>query len=129
VTDLFRRAQIVVLPYKASTGASTTLNQAAACGRAIVASDVDELLALAYEGKFQIEFFENGNSESLRNAIRALLLSPEKRRIQARNNFNAIQRARIEITCQRYLQAFNRALEKRNSRKRIPIPHIEIEST
>ena len=94
-----------------------------------MASDLSELRALAQEGKFQIEFFENGNAGSLRNAIRALLLSPEKRRVQVQKNFKAIQSARIEITCHRYLQAFNRALEKRKSRKRISIPHIEIEST
>jgi glycosyltransferase involved in cell wall biosynthesis len=129
VTDIFRRAQIIVLPYKASTGASSTLNQAAACGRAIVASDLSELRALAQEGRYDVEFFENGNADSLRNSIRNLILSPEKRRAQAQNNFNSIQRARIEITCHRYLQAFNRALEKRKSRKRISIPHIEIEST
>jgi len=129
VGDVFRRAQIIVLPYKASTGASSTLNQAAACGRAIVASDLSELRALAQEGRFQIEFFENGNAESLKNAIRDLLLSPDKRHAQVKNNFKAIQSARIEITCHRYLQVFNRALEKRNSVKRISIPHIEIEPT
>ena len=105
------------------------MNQAAAYGRAIVASDLSELRAVAHEGKFQIEFFENGNAGSLRNAIRDLLLSPEKRRAQVQNNFKAIQSARIEITCHRYLQAFNRALEKRNSLKRISIPQVEIEST
>jgi glycosyltransferase involved in cell wall biosynthesis len=128
VIELFRRAQIVILPYRASTGASSALNQAAAYGRAIVASDLSELRALAYEGNFQIEFFENGNAKSLQDAIRSLLTSPEKRRTQAQNNFRAIQSARIEITCQRYIQAFNRALEKRKSIKRIPIPNIKIES-
>ena len=129
VIELFRSAQIIVLPYKASTGSSSILNQAAAYGRAIVASDLSELRAVAQEEKFQIEFFESGNSNSLRNAIRDLLLSPEKRRAQVQKNFKAIQSARLEITCHRYLQAFNRALEKRKSRKRIPIPHIEIEPT
>jgi len=128
VVELFRRAQIVVLPYRASTGASSALNQSAAYGRAIVASDLSELRSLAQEGNFQIEFFENGNSKSLLDAIRNLLTSPEKRRVQAQNNFRAIQSARIEITCHRYLQAFNRALEKRKSIKRIPIPNIKIES-
>ena len=127
VSELFRRTQIVVLPYKASTGASSALYQAAAHGRAIVASDLSELRALAHEGQFQIEFFENGNAESLSDALRVLLASPEKRRAQAQHNFTAIQSARIEITCQRYLQAFNRALEKRNSLKRIPIPQGGIE--
>ncbi len=56
------------------------------------------------------------------------MVSPEKRRAQAQHNFRAIQSARIEITCQRYLQAFNRALEKRKSVKRIPISRTEIES-
>jgi len=128
VPELFRRAQIVVLPYRASTGASSALNQSAAYGRAIVASDLGELRALAREGNFQIEFFKNGNASSLQEAIRDLLASPEKRRAQAQHNFRAIQSARLEITCHRYLQAFNRALEKRKSIKRIPIPKIEIES-
>ncbi len=127
VIELFRRAQIVVLPYKASTGASSALYQAAAYGRAIVASDLSELCALAQEGQFQIEFFENGNVDGLRNAIRTLLASPEKRRAQVQNNYEATQSVRLEITCQRYLQAFNHALEKRKSAKRISIPHSEIE--
>jgi glycosyltransferase involved in cell wall biosynthesis len=128
VIEIFHRAQIVVLPYRASTGASSVLNQAAAYGRAIVASDLSELRALVHEGNFQVEFFENGNAESLRNAIHTLIISAEKRRAQAQNNFKAIQNARIEVTCQRYLQAFNRALEKRKSVKRIPVSRIEIES-
>ncbi len=128
VMELFQRAQIVVLPYRASTGASSALNQAAAYGRAIVASDLSELRAMVHEGNFQVEFFENGKAESLRNAIRTLMISAEKRRAQTQNNFKAIQSARIEITCQRYLQAFNRALEKRKSLKRIPVSRIEIES-
>jgi glycosyltransferase involved in cell wall biosynthesis len=128
VIELFRHAQVVVLPYKASTGASSALYQAAACGRAIVASSLSEIRALAREGNFQIEFFENGNPESLQSAIRILLSAPEVRRALAENNFRAIQSARMEITSRRYLQAFNRALEKRKSVKRVPIPRGEIES-
>ena len=127
VTELFRRAQIVVLPYQASTGASSALNQAAAYGRAIVVSDLDELRAMVHEGSFQVEFFKSGNVKSLQNALRLLITSPEQRRIQTHNNFRAIQNARIEITSRRYLQAFNRALEKRKSVKRIPISRTEIE--
>jgi len=93
-----------------------------------VASDLDELRAMAQEGNFQVEFFKNGNAESLRNSLRTLIASSEKRRTQAQHNFRAIQNARIEITCQRYLQAFNRALAKRKSVKRIPVSRIEIES-
>jgi glycosyltransferase involved in cell wall biosynthesis len=128
VAELFQSAKIVILPYKASTGASSSIYQAAGLGRAIVASDLAEIRALVHEENFWVEFFETGNSESLRNAIRNLLNSPEKRRAQVMHNFKSIQNARIENTCHRYLQAFNRALEKRNSLKRIHIPQIEVEA-
>ena len=127
--ELFRGAKIVVLPYSASTGSSSVLYRAATWGRAVVASDLGEMRALAQEGNFQIEFFENGNADSLRHALRSLLASPEKRRAQIQHNFKAIQNARVEITCHRYLQAFNRALEKRQSPKRIPIPQLELETS
>jgi glycosyltransferase involved in cell wall biosynthesis len=128
VIELFRRAKIVVLPYSASTGSSSVLYSAATWGRAIVASNLHEISELAQEQDFQIEFFENGDAASLRDAIRSLLESPEKRRAQTLHNFRSIQNARIEITCHRYLQVFNRALEKRQSSKRIPIPQLEAES-
>ena len=128
VAGLFQSAQVVVLPYKASTGASSSIYQAAGLGRPIVASDLSEIRALVEEEDFCIEFFETGNSESLGDAIRSLLTSPEKRRAQVLHNFRSIQNARIENTCYKYLQAFNRALEKRNSLKRIVMPQIEVES-
>ena len=128
VIELFRRANIIVLPYSASTGSSSVLYSAATWGRAIVASDLREMRELAQEQNFQIEFFENGNANSLRDAIHALLASPERRRKQIQHNFRSIQNARIEMTCHRYLRAFNRALEKRQSLKRIPIPHLEAEA-
>ena len=128
VIDLFHQTNIVVLPYSASTGSSSVLYSAATWGRAIVASDLRELRELAHEQNFQIEFFENGNAASLRETIGSLLASPARRRQQAEHNFRSIQRARIELTCHRYLRAFNRALEKHQSLKRIPIPHLEAES-
>ena len=129
VIDLFRSAQVVVLPYKATTGASSVLYQAAAYGRAVVASDLSEIRALTQESNIQVEFFKNDNAESLRRAIRALLDSPSRRLAQAENNFKAVQNTRLDKTCHLYLRAFNRALEKRQSRKRIAIPLTEMESS
>jgi glycosyltransferase involved in cell wall biosynthesis len=128
VIELFRVANILVLPYSASTGSSSVLYSAATWGRAIVASDLREIRELAREQNFQIEFFENGNADSLQAAIQTLFSSPERRRSQTQHNFRSIQNARIEITCHRYLRAFNRALEKRQSLKRIPIPRLEAEA-
>jgi glycosyltransferase involved in cell wall biosynthesis len=126
VRNLFGRSQIVVLPYIATTGASSALYQAASYGRAVVASDLSEIRALTQEDNFQVEFFENGNVLSLRNAIQSLLASPARRFEQAENNFRAVQRTRLETTCHLYLQAFNSALEKRQHQKRIIIPQTKI---
>jgi glycosyltransferase involved in cell wall biosynthesis len=121
VKELFRGAQIVILPYTASTGSSSVLYQAAAWGRAIVTSDLREMQALAHEHDLQVEFFEDGNITSLIRSIRGLLNSPEKRREQTQHNLNVMQRIQPAETCRHYLEAFNRALEKRQSKKRIPL--------
>lgn len=125
VKELFRRAQVVVLPYTASTGASSVLYQAATWGRAVVASNLEETRALVRESNLCVEFFENGNAASLREAIRSLLHSEAQRRAQAEHNFASIQHIRPEVTCLRYAEAFNRALAKGRSAKRIPLPHME----
>ncbi|HEU0291775.1 MAG TPA: glycosyltransferase [Anaerolineales bacterium] len=126
VKDLFRRAQIVLLPYTASTGSSSVLYQAATWGRAVVASDLSEIRKLADEGDLQVEFFRSGNIRGLCNAIESLLCSRARRLQQALHNFQAIQSTRPGETCRKYLHAFNRALEKRAIPKRIEIPSVEI---
>lgn len=127
VMDLFRRAQVVVLPYTASTGSSSVLYQAATWGRAVVASNLSEIKTLAAESDLQAEFFENGNIQSLVAAISSLITSKEKRRGQIVHNFNVMQRTRPQETSRKYIRAFNRALEKRSSPKRIPVPRAEQE--
>jgi len=127
VMDLFQRSQIVVLPYTASTGSSSVLYQAATWGRAVIASDLEEICALVKENNLQIEFFETGNVESLCASIQNLLDFPQKRRRQAEHNFGAILPIRPQETGKQYIHAFNRALEKRHSAKRICVPEFQTE--
>lgn len=121
VKDLFQRAQIVILPYGASTGSSSVLYQAATWGRAIIASDLDEIRRMTAENNLQVQFFERDNPESLYHALRLLVSSPSLRQAQARHNLKTIQHLRPRATCHRYIRAFNRALAKRQSLKRIPL--------
>ena len=121
VKELFRQAQIVILPYAASTGSSSVLYQAATWGRAIIASDLPEIRKLTFENHLQVEFFESNNTERLCDSIRRLLNSPTVRHEQTQHNFKSIQSLRPNATCHRYIKAFNRALEKRQSAKRIPL--------
>jgi glycosyltransferase involved in cell wall biosynthesis len=127
VMDLFRRAQIVVLPYTASTGSSSVLYQAATWGRAVVASDLREICSLVEESDLHVEFFSNGDVQGLCRAVRALLNSPATRRAQAGHNYHCIQSTRPEKTSREYIKAFNRALEKRHSPKQIMVPRINTE--
>ena len=122
VIELFRRAKLVILPYTASTGSSSVLYQAATWGRAVVASNLKDIKKLAVESDLQVEFFKSGDTLSLTGAIRNLIESKEKRLSQAAHNFNAILRTKPQETGRRYIQAFNRALEKRLSPKRITVP-------
>jgi glycosyltransferase involved in cell wall biosynthesis len=122
VMDLFRRAQIVVLPYLASTGSSSVLYQAATWGRPVVASNLSEIRELVGEGGLQVEFFDSGDVISLCESIRQLIDSKEKRDSQAKNNFNAIKDTRPQETSRKYIRAFNKALEKRRSPMRITMP-------
>src|ERR1700752_102468 len=115
VMDMFRRAQIVVLPYTASTGSSSVLYQAATWGRAVVVSDLKEIRDLTNESTLLVEFFKSGDIQSLCTSIRTLLNSPERRRTQTRHNFDSIQRARPEATCRKYIDVFNYALKKHGS--------------
>lgn len=121
VKDLFRRALVVILPYGASTGSSSVLYQAATWGRAIVASNLDEIRRVTSENNLQVQFFERDNPESLHRAMRLLIDSSSLRQDQARHNFKSVQNLRPRATCYRYIRAFNRALEKRQSLKRIPL--------
>jgi len=89
---------------------------------------LSEIRSLVDESDLQVEFFANGDVQSLCKTMRVLLNSPAIRRAQARHNFECIQRTRPEKTCRAYIKAFNRALEKRHSLKQIMVPGVNSES-
>ncbi|MEW5939504.1 MAG: glycosyltransferase [Chloroflexota bacterium] len=120
--EMFGRAAVVVIPSLATTGSSSVLYRSATWGRSIVCSDLPELRAIAEEEGLRIEFFPAGDVTWLKNSLQSLLRDPARRSEQARHNFQMIKNGlTLDHTCKRYLQAFNRALEKRNSRFRIPM--------
>jgi glycosyltransferase involved in cell wall biosynthesis len=122
IRAMFQRAAIVVLPYQAATGSSSMLIQSASWGKAIIASDLEEIKAITRENGLNVTFFKRGQVTDLLNAFRYLLNSPACRRAQAENNFLAIRQQRPEVMCEAYLQAINLALEARQSPRRISIP-------
>jgi len=122
IRTLFQRAQLVILPYLASTGSSSVLWQAAMYGRALVAADLDDIRSAVNEAGLEVTFFKQGNVHNLVQTIRAMLLLPECRRTQTQTNLAAARRHRPQDTCRAYLRAFNMALEACCSPKRISLP-------
>ncbi|MFN8414514.1 MAG: glycosyltransferase, partial [Anaerolineales bacterium] len=127
VKELFRKAQIVILPYTASTGSSSVLCQSATWGRAIIASDLNEHVQLVNENNLSIQFFRAGDVKSLTDTIKNLLDDPAIRQNQITHNFNSIQKLTPKITAHQYIQAFNLALKKCRSKKRIPVAQGEMD--
>ena len=80
----------------------------------------EEILTVS-EGNLRVQFFKSGNVSSLCNSIRNLLASSDERLHQSTHNFHAIQYTRPAETCRKYVQAFNHALLKTHSPKRIQV--------
>jgi len=72
---IFRRAQVVVLPYHAAPGTSGVFHLACGYSRPIVASDLPEIRELVKDGASAI-LVCSGDSEALKNAILLLLNDP-----------------------------------------------------
>lgn len=124
IRSLFGRAQLVILPYLASTGSSSVLWQAARYGRPLVVADLDDICSTVRETGLAVRFFKQGDANSLAQSIRTMLHFPEYRQAHIRANLVAARRHRPEDTCRAYVRAFNLALETRRSPKRIPLPAL-----
>lgn len=119
LSQIFEQATVVVLPNTATTGSSSTLYRAAAWGRPIVASDLPELRAVADEENFCVDFFRNGDSNSLKTTLERLLMDSEKRTRQSQHNCHVIrEHLTLNHTCQMYLKAFELALAVRSTTHR-----------
>lgn len=110
--QIFSRAKLVVLPSIATTGSSSVLYRAAAFGRAIIASDLPELRAIANEENLWIEFFPSGDDFSLGITLERLLTDTSRRKAQAHHNFQVInEHLTLTHTSYAYLRAFELALK------------------
>ena len=119
---LFQRAQVVILPYQASTGSSSVLVRAATWGRPVIASDLPEIQIFVREMGLEVAYFQQGEVSSLVNVLKLHLNSKERRSSQSCHNFAAIQHNRLEVICHAYIHAFNLALEASRSPKQITLP-------
>lgn len=96
--------RVVVLPYLATSGASSVLHRAAAAGRAIVASDLPDLRATAEDSNLQAEFVPPGEADALAQRLIHLLRNPALAEAQAAHNLQAMRPLALEATSRRYAE-------------------------
>jgi glycosyltransferase involved in cell wall biosynthesis len=112
--ELFACASVVALPYTATTGASSVLHRAAACGRPVVVSDLPDMRAVVEEENLRVEYAPPGEAAGLAAALLRLLADPDRGLSQTRHNFDIMHRMTLDHTCARYVELFERARQMRN---------------
>ena len=110
---LFARASVVVLPYTATTGASSVLHRAATYGRPVVASDLPDLRAVAKEENLEVIFVPSHGEEELAQALRQVLADRPRREAIGRHNLQAMTGMTYLATSRRYAALFQDVLDRR----------------
>lgn len=109
LTERFAHAQVVVLPYLATTGASSVLYRAAAAGRPVIASDLPDVRATAEEAGLRVRFVTPGDAAGLAQALLSLLADPEQRQALANHNLAQLRRQTPAMLSARYAELLTQA--------------------
>jgi len=104
--DLFQSSSVAVMPYSSSTGCSGVAHLACAYGVPIVCSDLPDFRQMAQGEELAIDFCPPGDAAGLADCLIQLLLSPEKQRAMAAQNFSAALRMTMPNVVQKYLRHF-----------------------
>jgi glycosyltransferase involved in cell wall biosynthesis len=108
VEAIFNESAMVVFPYTGTTGSSGVLHQAGSYGKAVVMPDLGDLSILVKEEGYKGEFFNPESTESLANAISAILNDDVYRRILAKTNYNAACVLSMDKIVQMYIHDFKK---------------------
>jgi len=111
--DVFAQASLVVMPYTATTGASSVLHRAVAYGRPVLASDLPDLRCDAEDENFWLDYAPPADPEALSEALVRLLADTERQQRLARHNLAVAQTMTLEHTCARYADLFAHVVSRR----------------
>jgi glycosyltransferase involved in cell wall biosynthesis len=106
VATIFNESTMVVFPYTSTTGSSGVLHQAGSYGKAVVMPDLGDLSILVKEEGYSGEFFNPESTESLANAINAILIDDDYRKKIAMTNYKAACELSMDKIVEMYLQSF-----------------------
>lgn len=107
IADLFQSTSIAVMPYTSSAGSSGVAHLACEYGVPIIASDISDFREVAEEEGVAIEFFQSGNEDSLVEHLLAVLNSPERLELMAKQNFSSALRMSMPEIIRQYIRSFD----------------------
>ena len=107
IAELFQSTSIAVMPYTSSAGSSGVAHLACEYGVPIVASDISDFREVAEEEGVAIEFFQSGNVDSLVERLLAVLNSPERLELMAKQNFSSALRMSMPEIIRQYIRSFD----------------------
>ena len=113
VAPLFSSSTVVAFPYTSTTGSSGVLHQAGEYGRAAVLPRIGDLVDILEEEGFRGVYFEPGDSQSLADALAAVLDDPALRIELGRRNFAAASGIPMSEVVQWQLVHVRRVLARR----------------
>lgn len=105
LTSVFRRADVVVLPYNAAPGTSGVFHLACGYGRPIVASDLPEIREMVNDGASAV-LVPSGDADALKNAILKVLFNKDVAAKMSEQNLNFAQRENWSAVAKAYEEAY-----------------------
>ena len=108
VPGLFSLASVLVMPYTSAGGPSGVAHQACEFALPIVSSDIPDFRDMADDSGIAMEFFENGNADSLAETLIRFLQDPEKQLSMAEQNYGVAMQMSMREIIRQYLLSFTR---------------------
>jgi glycosyltransferase involved in cell wall biosynthesis len=105
VAQVFRTADVVVIPYFTTTGTSGVFHLACGYGKPIIASDLPEIREIISEGASAL-LVPPGNVQALKDAIKKVLSNPEMAAKMGDQNLTFAQKESWIVVAGEYEEAY-----------------------
>ncbi|HKZ87829.1 MAG TPA: glycosyltransferase [Candidatus Bathyarchaeia archaeon] len=105
MAQVFRTADVVVIPYFTTTGTSGVFHLACGYGKPIVASDLPEIREIVAEGASAV-LVPPGNVEALKDAILKVLRNPEMAAKMGDQNLSFARKESWSVVAEEYEEAY-----------------------
>ncbi|MBC2844246.1 glycosyltransferase [Winogradskyella flava] len=113
VPVIFSESAVVVFPYTSTTGSSGVLHQAGSYGKAVVMPDLGDLALLVKDEGYKGEFFDPTSTESLADAIKAIVTNDAYRLKLAIANYEAATAHPMSKIADMYLDSFQEIIDRK----------------